>query len=234
MTFNVAGSHTRYAYPVVGERLPLWLAPLLMVLGLAGSFYLAYAWVYPKIVPERPAAQIAVEQHTLPAPSVSANKGAVAQLRVAESVAHSEPSKTAGRENSAADKPPLTGACPALPFLFFKRDAMSPTTAPLKEKLALLKNWLAQHPGTKIIIEGYTDGHGSDEINLVYSYRRAKVAEAMMLKAGIPLNQLVIKAYGKQELLPNEPEDSEKNRRVTLRTDSAHDCINTLFDGILK
>ena len=235
-----AEQHDLYqACPVAGEMLPLWLAMVLIVVGVFGCLYLTYSKVYPFFQIERYGARPIPQNQDLSTNSTnisSVNHPVIArQQPTVDTTSLIEPPKTLATEiNNPKPQSFQHDACPPLPFIFFKFDKVEPITDHLKEKMEVLKKWLAQHPHTKIILEGHADMRGSDEINLLFSYRRVNGVKAIFVKAGLPPDQIIIKAYGKQELVSNELKDADKNRRVTISTDSAQVCINPLFDGNLK
>ena len=78
---------------------------------------------------------------------------------------------------------------------------------------------LKANPDIKVIIVGNTDSVGTDEYNMALSERRAKSAEAYLIKAGVDPSQIhSIKAKG--ELFPAFPNinpfNRQKNRRVEI------------------
>jgi outer membrane protein OmpA-like peptidoglycan-associated protein len=232
-----AYSHMQ-TYPVLGERLPPWIALLLIMVGVMGSLYSTYAYIYSKLLSDCSAIVIA-EPRQISITKAAENKvegGQVAALpQSAVATSANIPVPQAAAQSVPKSESLVSGiVCPPFPLVFFKRDHIAPINEQLTEKVLLLKGWLEQHPQTKIILEGHSDGHGSDELNLIFSLRRANLVKAIMIKTGIAADQLLVKAHGKTELLPNEPQYSDKNRRVTIRADSTQDCINPLFNGVKK
>lgn len=82
-----------------------------------------------------------------------------------------------------------------------------------------------QAPNRVIQIIGHTDASGKDDINLALSEKRAKNAEAYLLKLGIDASKItIVKGVGKQELTNNciyyskcSDEDNAANRRVEVK-----------------
>jgi len=74
------------------------------------------------------------------------------------------------------------------------------------------------------MIEGHTDGKGSDTYNQALSERRAIAVRASLTERGLPLDHLNIRGFGKtrpvaQNQFPDgadEPEGRQKNRRVEV------------------
>jgi len=121
--------------------------------------------------------------------------------------------------------------CPALFFISFPIGSETPSMQHLSPKIRRLKHWLWQHPDKKVIIEGHTDSYGPEEFNLLLSYRRAKAAEGILLEAGIPGNQLLVRALGEEEPVPGLPAKSRKNRVASIRVETPQGCINNFING---
>lgn len=66
------------------------------------------------------------------------------------------------------------------------------------------------------VVEGHTDGTGSDAFNLDLSMRRANAVVDYLKVRGVGGNRLEAKGYGKQKPLVPDPAASE-NRRVETR-----------------
>lgn len=71
----------------------------------------------------------------------------------------------------------------------------------------------------KFLIEGHTDGKGTDQYNMELSKRRAAmVKDVLVSKYGVNATRLTVKGYGKSQLkFPDKPE-AAGNRRVTVRS----------------
>ena len=74
---------------------------------------------------------------------------------------------------------------------------------------------LLENPKMKIRIEGHADERGSREYNIGLSERRAKAASRLMAMKGVPEEQVVIVAYGKEkpQSLGHDEASWEMNRR---------------------
>lgn len=90
---------------------------------------------------------------------------------------------------------------------------------PLLEELARAALALIeQDPSTVLLVEGHTDAVGSDVYNLALSDRRAEtVARILVVRYGLPPENLVVQGYGEQFLKVNTEAAERQNRRVTLR-----------------
>ena len=71
-------------------------------------------------------------------------------------------------------------------------------------------------------INGHTDAKGADEYNQKLSEMRAEAARKYLItRHAIDAKRLIVKGYGKSQLLlPTEP-DNELNRRVQFQNASA-------------
>lgn len=67
--------------------------------------------------------------------------------------------------------------------------------------------------GTQFVVEGHTDGMGSDAFNRDLSMRRARSVVGFLEARGVPANRLEAKGFGKQKPLVPDARSSE-NRRV--------------------
>jgi outer membrane protein OmpA-like peptidoglycan-associated protein len=77
---------------------------------------------------------------------------------------------------------------------------------------------ITANPQAVFLIEGHTDGVGSDVDNLSLSDRRAEtVALILSDKFGVPPENMVTQGYGKQFLKIPTPGPERRNRRVTVR-----------------
>jgi outer membrane protein OmpA-like peptidoglycan-associated protein len=76
----------------------------------------------------------------------------------------------------------------------------------------------------RVVVEGHTDGKGTDGYNQALSERRAAAVRTALIERGTPGDQLLIHGYGKSRpIAPNEqpdgsddPEGRQKNRRVEV------------------
>lgn len=78
---------------------------------------------------------------------------------------------------------------------------------------------LEQEAQVVIYISGYTDDIGSDQSNIVLSYKRAKAAKNYLIGIGVPAERIIIGAYGKEyPIAPNDsPNSRAKNRRIEMK-----------------
>lgn len=76
--------------------------------------------------------------------------------------------------------------------------------------------WLQQHPGTKVVIEGHCDERGTVEYNLALGDLRAQSVREQLVSLGVSADRLTPVSYGKER--PLDPAMTEaafsKNRRA--------------------
>lgn len=79
-------------------------------------------------------------------------------------------------------------------------------------------NYLVEHPGAKVRLEGNTDERGSREYNIALGLRRAQTVEQLMEAQGVAPNQIAVVSYGKERPVALGHDESawELNRRVHL------------------
>lgn len=94
-----------------------------------------------------------------------------------------------------------------------------------EESLQKIADTIRQYPTAKVLVQGYTDGVGSEAANLTLSTRRASAIRDWLVQAGgVPTARIKVQGMGsKSPIAPNanadgsdNPEGREKNRRVTV------------------
>lgn len=83
------------------------------------------------------------------------------------------------------------------------------------EALNLDAQWLKEHPGTVMKIEGHCDERGTADYNVVLGDKRAKAARSYLIESGVAPKQVVIVSYGKARPFCTDPSEScyQQNRR---------------------
>lgn len=91
--------------------------------------------------------------------------------------------------------------------------------ADAKDKLMDIVNWMKEHPGKGIIVEGHTDSVGGREFNLNLSLRRAQSVKNFLVRNGARASLISIDGYGySRPVASNDtPEGRQRNRRVEVR-----------------
>lgn len=102
--------------------------------------------------------------------------------------------------------------------IYFDEKTEKPDSS-ANEYLAQVAEMLKSQPDKRLYLNGYAEGLGDGVVNYKLSILRAKnVREVLSKEFGVPIEQLVIRAYG--EAFPEFPDDTaehrRKNRRVTF------------------
>lgn len=95
-------------------------------------------------------------------------------------------------------------------------DAIRPDA---KDKLMEVVNWMKDHPGEGIIVEGHTDSVGGRDYNMNLSLRRAQSVKNFLVSNGARASLISIDGYGYSRPVAsnNTPEGRQRNRRVEVR-----------------
>ncbi|MCB1934685.1 MAG: OmpA family protein [Nitrosomonas sp.] len=203
-------------YPVRGETIAAWVPLVLALIGTTICILMA---------------QSLLDQKEAGSPPIN-------EFSIVDPVTTNE-IEDKDDENEPVDSPiepekfgtRKTVDCPPLFFFTFPTDSIIPNAHHLLPQINRLNHWLLQYPDKTIFIEGHTDSSGTEEYNLLLSYRRAKAVEKILIDAGISKHHLVTRALGEQEPLEDHPAQSEKNRRASIRIMDLEECINTLING---
>lgn len=109
---------------------------------------------------------------------------------------------------------PVDGFDLRVNFDFNSATLTGPARSNLDEFVRALKD--PQLAASLFVVEGHTDGTGSDAFNLDLSMRRARAVVDYLAARGVGAARLEAKGYGKQKPLVPDPMASE-NRRVETR-----------------
>jgi len=100
-------------------------------------------------------------------------------------------------------------------FDFNSSDLRSDSLPVLDQAVTLLK----ENPGVDVVVEGYTDGIGSEEYNQALSVKRAEAVYRYLVNQGVTPERLRVEGFGKSH--PVASNDTEvgraQNRRVELK-----------------
>lgn len=101
--------------------------------------------------------------------------------------------------------------------IFFDFDSYNvrPEFAELLEAHA---TYLRDHPGVKVLIEGFTDERGTPEYNIALGERRAKAVKQYLEGLGVLDSQITLISYGEEKPLDAHHTEAAyaKNRRAVL------------------
>lgn len=96
-----------------------------------------------------------------------------------------------------------------------------------KERLAVLGTFLAKYPDTTAVIEGHTDGVGSDENNLTLSQRRAERVVAYLVDT-LHISPTRLRAVGYGESRPLGDNATEEGKRKNRRINAVVACVTDI------
>lgn len=118
---------------------------------------------------------------------------------------------------AAAPPPPPPPATPRAYMVFFDFDK-SNISGDAEKVLAMAAANAKKLGATQITLTGHTDTVGSDKYNMALSLRRANAVKAVLVKQGIPANEIAVVGKGKADLLVPTPDGvrEPKNRRVEI------------------
>lgn len=101
-------------------------------------------------------------------------------------------------------------------FFAFDSSALSAeATAALDTQV----NWLKNHEGTNVIVQGYCDERGTREYNLALGERRANAVKQYLVSQGIAEDRISTISYGKERPAvfgSNEAAWAQNRRAVTV------------------
>lgn len=138
---------------------------------------------------------------------------------------HSMSGKQPGVDTSGADR----GGKPAMDPLddpnsllaertiYFDFDSSS-IREEYRDVIAAHAEYLANHSGKSIALEGHADERGSREYNIALGERRAGSVSSLMSAQGARLSQMDLVSYGEERPLDSASNESAwaKNRRVEI------------------
>jgi len=101
-------------------------------------------------------------------------------------------------------------------FFAFDSAELSPSA---RETLQRQAEWLEEHDGVDIVIEGHADERGTREYNLALGARRAEAAKNYLVALGVSESRLETISYGKERpaVLGSGEEVWRQNRRAVLK-----------------
>jgi peptidoglycan-associated lipoprotein len=85
-----------------------------------------------------------------------------------------------------------------------------------RDPLSADAEWLKQHPGVRITIEGHCDERGTREYNMALGDRRANSARDYLVALGVDGARIKTVSYGKERpfAMGHDEESWQKNRRA--------------------
>ncbi len=154
---------------------------MLAAMGVALAVVAASIWLAPPVTPPKPVTVVVHEQAPAPPPIVIHEQSP-------------PPPPTIIRVPEPAPPPP----CFDLVTLMFAPNATAPV-AGTDADVARLRDWVAQHAESRLIVEGHADSRGSEAHNLTLSFARAKSVASILARNGIPAGRITVRAAGAAE-----------------------------------
>jgi len=105
-----------------------------------------------------------------------------------------------------------------------------PVTGAEKKAVSVLIRFLKGHPDYRIIIEGHSNRHGSEEDGLRLGRSMAENTKKYLVRAGLDKAKIMrIETYGKKQPLCHQPDAAcdKINRRVVIKVVRDHDLMDT-------
>jgi peptidoglycan-associated lipoprotein len=98
--------------------------------------------------------------------------------------------------------------------VFFGYDAWT-LSDPAREALNHNAQWLKEHPGAVLKVEGHCDERGTADYNMILGDKRSKSARMYLTELGVNPKQVGIVSYGKERPFCTEHDEScyQQNRR---------------------
>ncbi len=231
-------------FDVPGEDFPIWMLIVLTLIGIVGSIltmYLIQSANNRTVIPDQQTEPVTFpdqsKQTTLP--GLTDQQISSGQTKPVKSKPIIKQTKlTPNSSQSPVIQPPViqsqtkrtlsnTSDCPPEIYFSFAINARIPKWPDRKKKIKQIKDWLKNHPRDSILLSGYASPSGTVEHNLLLSYQRAKSVKALLMRAGIDQNQLIIRAFGEHAISRGRPEStSQRKRRVSLLFETTANCLN--------
>jgi peptidoglycan-associated lipoprotein len=124
------------------------------------------------------------------------------------------PSGMAARQRAEITKEEKAAIEAGLVDVFFGYDQYALSNAGM-EALNHDSEWLKEHPGAMMRVEGHCDERGTADYNIVLGDKRAKAARSYLVELGVSPKQVGIVSYGKARPFCTDSAEScyEQNRR---------------------
>ncbi len=124
------------------------------------------------------------------------------------------PSGMSARQRAEITKEEKAAIEAGLQDVFFGYDQWSLSDAGM-EALNGDAQWLKDHPGAVMKVEGHCDERGTADYNIVLGDKRAKAARSYLVESGVAPKQVAIVSYGKARPFCTDSNEScyQQNRR---------------------
>jgi peptidoglycan-associated lipoprotein len=119
--------------------------------------------------------------------------------------------KDFGDTLTAMPPPPVT-------HLLYFDSGSDRLTAESRPIMPLILDEIRKHPAADVSISGYTDTVGGNELNERLSHKRSETIAALIVKSGVPTQEVSLAYFGKTDLAVDTPDNTPEllNRRVEI------------------
>jgi peptidoglycan-associated lipoprotein len=99
--------------------------------------------------------------------------------------------------------------------VFFDYDSYAVPSAQ-SQSIAANAQFLSEHPGIKIVLEGHCDERGSDEYNLALGDSRVQAVKRELMRLGVKADRFQVVSYGKEKPFCTDATEQcwQQNRRA--------------------
>ena len=110
-----------------------------------------------------------------------------------------------------------------LPAVYFDFNSTA-LTGDAKSALANALNGVKNTDDLKLVITGYADMYGDEDINMKVSQKRAENVKEYLRTLSVPEDKMVVKAKGKSALASTNPDNQDAERRVEVALKDPKNC----------
>ena len=110
-----------------------------------------------------------------------------------------------------------------VPAVYFDFNATE-LTGDAKYTLTNALNGIENAQDLKLVITGYADMYGNEDVNMKVSQKRAESVRDYLLSMSVPADKMVVKAKGKSALASTDPDKQAVERRVEVALKDPKSC----------
>ena len=110
-----------------------------------------------------------------------------------------------------------------VPAVYFDFNSTA-LTADAQNTLSNALNGVENTENLKLVITGYADMYGDEDVNMKVSQKRAESVKDYLRTLSVPEEKMVVKAKGKSELASTNPDAQDAERRVEVAVKDARAC----------
>ncbi len=198
-----------FAYPVFGERTPLWVLALLFAGGLAAASGATYVALRMQASYSDRNATVPRDRTVLP--------GSAPSTSTIESSNADAPSIATNRPVTELSTLLPTDCAPLFRVLFPKGSYVVSSDEDIRQRGAILSGWMKRNLQANLIVEGHASAVGAEQKNLILGNKRAQYIVDLLVGEGIPGSRITPRSYGHYQPQTGIQADAPDNQRVVLR-----------------